>query len=462
MTSSPGRVCLRVLPWLILGLLLGSCSGLAFPGRSPSPEALPTSAPTNTLPPAVTAAPLDTPVSVGPYRLMLWVPPQFDPNSGSPAGELLKQRLQDFTRRMPGVQIDVRVKAETGPGGLYDSLATASAAAPNARPDLIALPQDTLQASALKGLLQPFDGLTIAMSDPDWYEYARQLADLQTIQFGMPFAGDALLLAHRPSLVETPPSDWATVLNSKNPLVFSAADPQALFTLSQYQAAGGYTSDDQGRPALDAEILTGVLDFFAQANQSGALPGWLTELQDPAQAWQAFREGRADQAVVWATQYLPAVSEVPADLGGGEVPADLGQGVDLAAAPLPTPAGEPLTLATGWVWALGNTHSPHQELATRLAEFLSESSFLAKWTQAAGYLPPRPSALQAWTNPPAPEGFTWQAQLQPILESARLYPPIEVLSNLGPLLQQATLQVLSGQADPADAAHSAVESLSRP
>jgi ABC-type glycerol-3-phosphate transport system substrate-binding protein len=136
----------------------------------------------------------------------------------------------------------------------------------------------------------------------------------------------------------------------------------------------------------------------------------------------------------------------------------------LAAATLPGPpssesTGEPFTLATGWVWALGNTHSSHHELSTRLAEFLTESSFLARWTQAAGYLPPRPSALDGWPNV---EGFSWQAQLQPILQSARLYPPVEVLTELGPVLQQATLQVLTGQATPEDAARFAIEKLSTP
>ena len=364
---------------------------------------------------------------------------------------------------MPGVEIDVRVKAESGPGGLYDSLAAANAAAPEARPDLIALPQDTLQASALKGLLQPYDGLTIAMSDPDWYEYARQLANLQTIQFGMPFAGDALLLAYRPSVVPTPAASWTALIEGQQPLIFAAADPHALFSLSQYQAAGGRTSDEQGRPDLNNEILTAVLDFLLQASQAEVLPGWVTELQAPADAWQAFQEGRADQAAVWASQYLPAASQALAN------PADPAEAMDatLAAATLPSPpssesTGEPLTLATGWVWALGNTHSSHHELSTRLAEFLTESRFLSRWTQAAGYLPPRPSALSGWQNPTDVEGFSWQAQLQPILQSARLYPPIEVLTELGPVLQQATLQILTGQATPEDAARFAIEKLSTP
>lgn len=422
---------------MTVGVFLAGCSGLPFQATpttqepptltaASSPVAEPTITPTEALP------------ATGPVILTVWVPPQFDPNSGTPAGDLLKQRLQSFTERMPDVEIDVRLKAEEGLGGLYDSLSTASAAAPDARPDLVALPQHTLQASALKGLLQPFDGLTVAMSDPDWYEYARQLATLQSTQFGMPFAGDAQLLAYRPSEVESPATDWTSALESKAPLILAAADPQALFTFGQYQAAGGTTSDDQGRPVLDTDLLTEVLDFYAAAGQTGVLPGWLSEFQDNQQTWQAFQEGRAPQAIAWVSQYLGA----PRD--------------DLSAASVPTLNGEPFTLATGWVWALGDPHSPHNEMAARLAEFLTESSFLASWTRALGYLPPRPSALEAWQEPDL------QAQLQPVALSARLSPPIDVLTNLGPRLQQAAVQVLTGQADPATAAQLAIEGLEVP
>ena len=426
-----------ILLLFTLGVLLAGCTGLPFQATPTVPHT-PTPTIASSPSPAATVPPTQAPQSSGPVVLTVWVPPQLDPDSGTLAGELLKQRLQAFTERMPDIKIEVRVKAEEGPGGLYDSLATASAAAPDARPDLLALPQHTLQASALKGLLQPFDGLTIAMSDPDWYEFARQLATLQSIQFGIPFAGDALLLAYRPSVVESPATDWASLLETEAPLMFAAADPQALFTLSQYQAAGGTTSDDQGRPVLDGGPLTKVLDYYATANQAGVLPGWLVELQDSQQTWQALQEGRAGQEIAWASQYLAA----PKD--------------DLSATPLPTPDGEPLTLATGWVWALGDPHSPHNEMTTRLAEFLTESSFLASWTRELGYLPSRPSALEAWGDP------DMQARLGPVALSARLSPPLDILTNLGPRLQQAVLQVLSGQADPATAAQAATEGLGQP
>ena len=50
--------------------------------------------------------------------LHLWLPPEFDPNDGTLAGNLLKARLEEFTAQNPGVSIEVRLKAVQGAGGL--------------------------------------------------------------------------------------------------------------------------------------------------------------------------------------------------------------------------------------------------------------------------------------------------------------------------------------------------------
>jgi hypothetical protein len=94
-------------------------------------------------------------------------------------------------------------------------------------------------------MINSYDGLTTAMEDHEWYGYARQLSQWQESTFGLPFAGDALTMAYRPLLVETPPPDWEATLTISGTLAFPAADPQAVFTLIQYQAAGGAVQDDQ-------------------------------------------------------------------------------------------------------------------------------------------------------------------------------------------------------------------------
>jgi hypothetical protein len=100
---------------------------------------------------ADSTVPVETQDPIDSVILKIWVPPQFDPAAGTPAGELFAARLEEFQAANPNVKVEVRVKAVTGVGGLLNSLLTANAAAPLVVPDLIALPQSMLEFSALEG-----------------------------------------------------------------------------------------------------------------------------------------------------------------------------------------------------------------------------------------------------------------------------------------------------------------------
>jgi ABC-type glycerol-3-phosphate transport system substrate-binding protein len=370
--------------------------------------------------------------------LKVWVPPQFDPADGSRAGELLQARFDEFVARRPDAHVEVRVKAVEGPGGLLDSLSTASAAAPLALPDLIALPRDLLETAAIKGLLYPYDQVLDIRDDPDLFHFANQLAFLQENTFGLPFAGDALILVYRPSIIEESAHDWGTALQTPGPLAFPASDPQSLFTLALYQSTGGPILDEEGRPTLNPILYTEVLTFYHQAEQLDLMPYWLTQYETDAQSWAAYADDQAQMAVTWVSRYL---ADPPMDTAVGQIP---------------TWDGRPLTLATGWVWALGNPDPEQQALSIELAQFMTTSDFLAKWTAAAGYLPPRPSSLAAWQSSPPK---TVVSQIAP---SAQLIPSQDVLAVLGPVMQKSTVDILKEQADPDSAVQTAVDSLGRP
>ena len=455
----------------LLGLFLGGCSlapganpaqTAGTPGQISTPGAtlstsgaLPASAASTALPssspPAAPTAPASAAANAGTKTLRIWVPPQFDPAAQTPAGELLRNRLDEFAKRRPGVTIDVRVKALDGPSGLLSALTAASAAAPLAMPDLIALPHDLMEMAALKGLLHPLDNLTKAMDDDDWYEYARQLAYLQDDIYGLPMAGDAQILVYRPKKLPSPPKNWQQAQELVLPLLFPAADPRATLTLAFYQASGGAVHDDEGKPFLDTQTLAEVFAFFAQSSENESLPYWLTQYQDDLQVWEAFaNEQRSDLVVTWATRYLETVATQNITATQSFTT------TQLAIAPLPMPDGKPFTLASGWVWALATPRQENQVLSTELAEFLTDSNFLAAWTQASHYLPPRPSALQAWQDQ---EGIS---VLDSIMRSAQLLPSEDIIAILGPPLQQAAIQMLKEQGDPLTTAQQAAGSLNKP
>jgi ABC-type glycerol-3-phosphate transport system substrate-binding protein len=351
---------------------------------------------------------------------------------------LLQQRLNEFRKRRPGVELEIRIKAVYGPGGLLDSLSAASAAAPQAAPDLIALPRDLLEAAALKGLLRPYNNLTKALDSPDWYEYARQLASIQESIYGLPFAGDALALVYRPEAIPEPPTKWSDLPENSPMMVFPAADPQAVFTLALYQSAHGAVRDDQGRPMIETVALTQVLTYYLQAQNVGMMPELLTQYQSDDQAWDAFEDRRTQMVVTWASRFIGNPSE------------------ETAIAPIPTADGKPYTLATGWVWALSSRESRGQQAAIELAEFLTDSAFMAAWNEAAGFLPLRPSSLERWDHLDA------RPALNVIALSAHALPAADILSSLSGPLWQATIDVLSEQAEPAVAAQQAAASLTGP
>ncbi len=417
---------------LLLALALSAC-GTILPPASPSPTPSPTII-TPTPEPVVTAPPLPTPG--GPRTLVLWLPPQFDPNGGTPAGDLLKSRLDQFAADNPEITIEIRIKAANGPSGLLEALTAASRAAPAALPDLIALSRPDLEAAAVLSLLRPLDGLTTVLDNPDWYTFAGQMAHIQNTAYGLPFAGDALLLAYHPSQVTLEAdAGWTQIRNLGVGLAFPAADPQALVSLGLYQSSGGALFDAEGQPSLDPSGVETLFEFYAQASASGLMPVADTQFQTDAQSWQAYREGRAALSIAWASQVLAEASP------------------DTNLLPLPGLDSQPYTLAAGWSWAVTSTDAEQQALAARLAEFLVDSQFLAGWTAAAGYLPPRPNSLLQWKDRPS------QVIAARVLESAHLIPSQDLLLVLGPLMQEAVVGVLQGQITAPEAAQSVIEQL---
>lgn len=441
----------RLFRWLILVTLVG-CTGLpSSPGSDFSGTAVPTKNPPMTtltgsaegakpLIPTTTQATINPTQVAGEQFVRIWLPPDFDPEANSLANELLKARLDEFMAENPGVRLEVRVKALDGPGGMLDSLIAANAAAPSALPDLVLLSRPLLESATVKGLLYPYDGLTSIMEDGNWFEYARQLAQVKTKTYGIPFAGDIMVLVYALSSVKTAPPSLQAVLSQGGAVLFPAADPQALFTLCIYLAEGGKLQDMQGRPILEEATLTNVLSYYQQASISEVMPYTLTQYSYDQQVWEALLGGQSPIAVTWTSTYLRSSQD---------------KRENLAIAPLPTPDGEPFSLATGWSWALAGQDAVRRSLSVKLAEFLVNKDFLAKWTWAAGYLPPRLDALEDWQ---APDTFKDIVQ---IADTAKLLPSADLVSILGPALEQAVLDVIAGKSDAKSAAKSAIDQINR-
>lgn len=423
---------------LILVTMLSACERLPFEipwltAPTPSATLPPNGVGESTPTPEIT---ITTPATPEPITgLTLWVLPEMDPALESEASQILNSRLQLFSDLNDGIEIDVRVKAPSGVGGLLDALTATNAAAPDALPDLIVLTRPDLETAALKGLIHPLDGLTEIPDDNDWYGFTKEMALLQGGTFGLPFAADSLVMVYRTSSFDEFPGTWSGLFESESALAFPAESDQSLFQMSLYQAAGGSLQDNQRRPMLEVAPLTETFRLFQQGLDSGSFTQDLSQYQTSAQVWTAFREGQANLVVTWLSDYLQDMPE------------------DAVVTPVFSVDNSQVTMGTGLSWALATQDENRFPIAMSLAEFLVDPEFLAEWDAAAGYLPPRPSALERWQDQDL------RSSLNQIALMTRLRPSNDIIASIGPVIKEQTRQVLQGMVDPSQAAQVAVESL---
>lgn len=409
---------------VLVGLLLSAgCASIEPWLAALTPAPTPTLRPTPTRA-AATATPTP-PAPDAPLVLRIWLPPQCNPASGSDAATLLGERFAEFEAQHPGLKLEIRIKKSDEDNNVVDTLEVTNIAAPAALPDLLLLSRPDLEAATLRGLLHPIDGLSNILEDPNWYAYARQLAHIQNTGYGLPFAGDSLVLVYYPELGTL--VSWEDVLASEGQLVFPAGNLQSLAGLSLYASAGGEVVNVQGLPSLETEALTRVLTLVEDAISQEVFSTSLANVTTEAQTLQIYRTGSANKAIIWIVNYRPTE--------------------DGAVAPLSGLGDAPFSYATSWIWALAGSNPENQQLAAELAEFLVEDPFLGEWTRLTGHLPTRPSSVGDSDR-----------TMAVILESAHPIPSNDVLKVVGPFMQEALTRVLNGE-QPETVAEDIVERL---
>lgn len=403
----------RVLGFVLLALL-SACGSLTPSTQPPAPAPVTETA-------TLSAAQTATPTAVN--KLRIWLPPQFSPHADTPAASILKARLDAFVAAHPGLTLEIRIKGSQDDPSLLETLSLTRSAAPEVLPDLVAFSRADLEAAAFKGLVHPLSGLTDLQSSPDWYPYARQLGQVQNTPYGLPFSGDVLALACRPSGFDLPPAAWQDLFAARRTLAVSSGDPNSYLQLSLYLSTESALLDEANHPMLEEEALARVLRELDA--------GSLVAVGSEDAAWNAFVDGRADLTLTWASRFL------------------LDPPLDSALMPLPGLDGTSLTLATGWVWALAGSDPRTDALTLELAEWLVADDFLAEWNQSMGTLPPRPSALSA-TDP--------SGRLNAISEAAQILPTRDLILTVGPIFQETLGRILNGE-DADVVAREAVEAM---
>jgi ABC-type glycerol-3-phosphate transport system substrate-binding protein len=451
-------------------------------------------------PPTPAQSPLPTPTATPPPELQpmivtleLWLPEELNPYGDNPGADVLAQQLDNFSNAYPDVQVEVVVKKSHGRGGLLDFLRTARDAAPSVMPDLAVLDATELEVATGLGVIQPLDAHLSPDDTAERFPFAVELGTVEEQTMGFVISTDVQHLAYRPALLGSPPVSWTQFISPSVSFLFPAGGRDRQVndaTLIQYLAAGGGLTDEEGNPTLDEEVMVSVLGFYSDCvNAATALPIVITPtitptiaptiplttiptisptaalsvsttispiiilpdvsmtisptvvlgIRDAEQAWEQFRNGEGDIAVVQAGRYWLETDRT------------------FAPAPIPTRDGRYFSIARrGWAIAMVANDPARQALAMLLFNWLIFPDHNGQWTQAAGYLPGTRSALRLWDVSSAD-----RAMLRNVLDAAVPPPPPEVMQVVGPAMQDALRAVLRGWNAPEEATASAIESLNQ-
>ncbi len=352
-------------------------------------------------------------------ELVVWVPEEFSILEETSASIIFQQRIEEFERENPGIVVVVRVKASNGSGSILDSLRNTKAAATTALPQVALLSRADMEDAVSLGLLLPIEDFFSSENPTTYFQFAHEIAELDGIRFGLPFAGDALVGIANSSFSDLDFASWDEVRAKKVPLYFAANSPQATFFISQYLSTGGKLLDEQGHASFTDENLLTVLDSFEQSVRDKIYQEDFSTLNTGEDVWSLLEDGTAKWEINWYSKVNQS------DLSGLQV------------FQIPSAGEESYTSAKGWLWVIVNKEEDVDETVTGFITFFSDAQFLADFTQASGYLPVLPASLNLYEDADMVE------RLSNILAAAHALPENELVLELGPVFRDTTLMVLS-------------------
>ncbi len=441
---------------LLLLLLVGSCTPQQFIAPSSptaiAPDATHASEASATIEASVTpssspatAEPQPdedtTPEAQLPMQLTLWTVEAVSPQAEGDAGQVFGKGLDAFENTYPDVQVLVTLKNESGKGSVPDYLRTASRAAPSTLPDVVVLNIMDLAQVARSGLVVPLDELIPPSLIEDLLPAARTAGSVDSQLVGIPFEMDVEHLIYNTNKVASTPIVWTDVISANTTYVFPAKGRNGLVNdafLIQYLALGGRLQDDEGRPFLDEVSLQAALEYYRQGVEAEVIPPEVLTIGTPDDIWPDYVSAQVGMAHTNSHRFLSDKSVLRTT----------------EFATIPTRDGTPLTIGHGRVLAIV-THDPaRQAVAARLIEWLMVPDNNVAWSRAAARLPTRYAAFDLIGD----DDPYWPF-LQHQLEVAVPPPAFPEYDQIGRVLQQAVIEVLSGEATPEEAAAAAVDAI---
>ncbi len=451
-----------------LPLLIGIVAGLTLivalgcqTAATPVPEILetPTAQITATARPSRTPTAVSSPAEVNStieavgasedtdIKLTLWTVEDISPKAEGEPGSFVSNSLRAFERANPGVKVDLLIKKPSGKGGMLDFLRTAQDVAPTILPDVAILEATDLNQAQANGLIQPLNGRLDRSIIQDLLPAARRMGTINAELVGIPLSLEMEHTVYDNLSFNAPPVLWSDVLSANTRYLFPAKGVNGLvndLTLAQYFSAGGKLVDDEGSPTIDETVLRNVLMFYKLALENETIDESVLEAASTEELWPKYLDGQAGVAQITVRQFLT----------------DRELLMDTAFTPLPVQSNNhtPVLIAHGRVMALvtDSEDLQRQEAALRLIEWFMSTNNNASWNQINKSIPTREKSYQQLAG-----GDSYWDFIGEQLNRAQPQPSFAGYDRLGRILQQAVVQVISGEATPEEATATAIDALTQ-
>lgn len=400
------------------------------PGGNPAPDPRAQQRPAATVSPQVTRT------------LTIWGPDFRAPLDESPAGAEFRVQIQAFEAAHPGWRVEYVRKKPYGQGGLVHFLRATHVVAPELLPDLVLVDMSEIGLLAGDSLLQPLDTLLGPEIISDLLPFAREAGEVDGKLLAVQDEADLRFLAYNSAVIAEPPSTWAEVLASRASYLLPTGATEGSVCdafLPQYLAVGGKLVDREGLPYLDPALVKAVLEVYQSAREAGLLPVAGLNLKDAGDCWPVYLTSRVAMTNVSSWDY------------GRERTSKL---ANTRVGPLPTLSGNPISLSSGWGWALISTSTERQTVAAELLRALLRPEAMAARCRLTYHLPTRRSALRL-----AVEDAAYLEFLERVIEVTVPQPREPAYSLAVKALGPAIEAVAKGELNPEAAAAKAVEAM---
>jgi sn-glycerol 3-phosphate transport system substrate-binding protein len=372
-----------------------------------------------------------------------------------------EKALTELTDAYNASQAKVRVRLENQ-GGYKQTLDKYTASSQDSRPDIVMLPEYTVQQMADSDSVIPV-GACIAASEYDTSAFLdRALLSYQTegVQWSLPFNVSTPVLFYNKTAFtnagldpEVSPVSLDQLRETAQALVDapgegvgmafdSGVDSGGGWFIEQWFARAGeaYADNDNGRSApatrvlysspLGVELLTAV--------QSMILDGIAVTVGDNANGQDALLKlADPQRPAAMAIGTSAAIGTVKTVLDGGLIPGITSD--QLGVGPMPGPGAEPSAIVGGAsLYVVADKGDDHAAASWSYIEYLTSAQSQSTWASRTGYVPVREDALAL---DPIRTTYATDARFKVAYDQLKAGPdgPTALGPVLGPLLEVRTV-----------------------